>query len=143
MKIAFRKGFTLVEVVVASMVLVMVAVTCASLLLSTFTSFPKEKIRYQAAQEAASLKEELKNYVTEDRSTTAGAPGNPPSWHLPDDSSCANCWALAAGTHTVTNRLPLEMRQTYGATMSYFVKTTLYQGKEMRDVNVSINYTVP
>lgn len=142
MKLVSRKGFTLIEIVVASIILAMVVVTCATLLISTFSSFPKEKSKYLASQEANSLKEELKNYVTDDLSITANAPGNPP-WHLPDDASCSDCWALAEGNHEVTARLPAEVRATYGATMSYSVTIVQYQGREMRNVSINVNWTAP
>jgi len=110
MKIVSRKGFSLLEIMVASIILGMVAVTCATIVMSTYSSFSKDKARYLIAQEANNLKEELKNYVTADLSITLKAPGKPP-WHLPDDTSCTDCWALEEGKHEVTARGRLRKRK--------------------------------
>lgn len=124
---------------VASVILGMVAVTCATIVMSTYSSFARDKAKYLIAQEANNLKEELKNYVTAELSITLNAPGQPP-WHLPGDTSCTDCWALAEGKHDVTSRLPEELRKTYGATMSYTVTLVEYNGREMRDVSINVDW---
>ena len=136
---SFRKAFTLIEVIIAGLLLSMMAIVCGGIILSTCGTFNLDKNKYLAAQEASSLNEELKNYVTGDLSVTLNAPGKP-AWHLVDDTSCKDCWALAVGTHDVSGRLQDSMRQDYNASMSYTVTVAQYQGRSMRDVQINVKW---
>ena len=114
-------------------------VTCVTIILATYSSFSKDKAKYLIAQEANNLKEELKLYVTDDTSVTDNAPGSP-VWHLPEDTSLPVRYALAPGTHIVTTRLPLAIRQDYGATMYYIVTDSTYQGRKISSVTITVDW---
>jgi prepilin-type N-terminal cleavage/methylation domain-containing protein len=135
MKIIARKGFTLIEIVVACVIMAALFITCVTIILATYSSFSKDKARYLIAQEANNLKEELKLYVTDDTSVTDNAPGSP-AWHLPQDTSFPIRYALATGSsHTVTANLP------EGATMYYVVTDSPYQGRINKSVTITVDWT--
>jgi hypothetical protein len=122
------------------MLLSLVAVACGAVALSTFGSYAMDINKLAAAREAERLREELKNYVTADLSVTHNAPGSPP-WHLPDDTSCAGCWALAEGQHYLS-RAPLSKMLTSGpAQLSYTVTLFNWQGREIRQAAIAVSWT--
>jgi hypothetical protein len=128
----------MLEVVIAGVLLAFIAVTVASILLTTRLMAGKNEVRYSMMREAALLRTTLKNYVTADTTPVPNAPGSPP-WHLPGDS-CDDCWALAEGEHDVTARLPVDLRVTYGVTMKYKVTPKDTGGTIVRDVSISIDW---
>jgi len=141
-KMKTRKGVSLIEIIVASMLLVTVAMAVSFLLLSTLTGHQREEATHNVSLGAKKLREMLKSYVTADTSVVLNAPGSP-AWHLPEDSSCASCWALEEGTHEATSLLPLSFREKYGATMKYSVKKELFNGREVRNVRISVDWSLP
>jgi len=140
--VRYRCGAALVEVVVGSMVLAMAAAIVGNVLLSSFVVKNYDRVRFTLAGETVALKEALKNYVTADTHVTLNAPGVPP-WHMPEDSSCSGCWALAPGTHDVTQRLPVELRSKYAATLKYTVAGRSYKGRGVSYVKVEANWNIP
>lgn len=137
-----RNGFALVEVMVGSIILLFTAAAVFALLLSISSSTKAGQARYEVSQEAAKLREHLKSYVTEDLAVLENAPGAPP-WHLPEDSSCASCWALAPGTHDATSLIAQSLRDRYGATMKYAVTAEDYKGRKVSHVKISVDWEVP
>lgn len=137
-----RKGVSLIEIIVASMILVTVSMAVSFLLLSTLTSRQREEATHNISLGAKKLRETLKSYVTADTSVVLNAPGSP-AWHLPEDSSCASCWALEEGAHEATTLLPSDFRAKYGATMKYSVKKELFNGREVRNVRISVDWNLP
>lgn len=137
-----RKGATLVEIVVGSMIIAVTAALVGNILLASLSATTSDQTRFTITNEAAALKEELKNYVTADTSITQNAPGSPP-WHLPEDSSCADCWALSEGVHDATTRLPAKLRDTYKATLKYTVTDEIYHGRKGQNVKIETNWENP
>lgn len=133
-----RLGGSLVEVVIAGVVLAMCAVTASGLLLSIFTVPRKASVKHEMILAGRKLREELKSYVTADVAVTHSAPGNPP-WHLPQDSSCNNCWALEPGGHDATSMLSDELRAK-GATMKYVVTRQRVGGRILPKVDITLKW---
>ena len=122
-----RQGFTLVEVIVAMMLLLIAISGVYAAMLTALTSFGSNEQRYQANIASRDLADTLKNYVTADLAPVPGAPGSP-AWHLPGDScsGCpggATCWALAVCTHDATQQLHPAL-QAAGVRMNYVVVDT-------------------
>jgi len=138
----YRNGSTLIEVVVGAMILVMAAAVIGNVMLSTFMVKRSDKLRYDLSVETAALREHLKNYVTADTSIVSNAPGFPP-WHMPEDSSCASCWALSPGVHDVTSRLPAGLRADYKATLKYTVSIKDYHGRNVSNVRIETSWELP
>jgi prepilin-type N-terminal cleavage/methylation domain-containing protein len=118
-------GFTLVEVLVAMVILLIAIGGVYAALLTAVTGSGSNEQRYQANLASRELSETLKNYVTGSLADVPGAPGSP-AWHLPGDActSCpggADCWALAACTHDATAQLSPSLRAA-GVRMSYAVE---------------------
>ena len=141
-RMRMRAGNTLIEVIVACFVMAMTTVAIASLLLSTFAASKREIVQYEITFAAKKLREQLKSYVTADTYVTLNAPGSPP-WHLPDDSSCNNCWALAEGEHNATSILSQELRTNYNATMRYTVTKELFLGRQIPKVRIVVDWSLP
>lgn len=137
-----RKGFTLVEVSVACLMLGIVSVGMAGLLLTAVVVPKMDNARYEAAFAAKKLREHLKSYVTADTGVTLNAPGNPP-WHLPFDSSCDDCWALSNGVHDATAMLPEDLKVNCGATMRYVVGRETYAGRQITKVRIAVDWSAP
>lgn len=137
-----RSGSALPEVIVAAFIMSFVAVTVGALLLSSNVFSKDTAIKYAMAQEAGRLRSILKNYVTADTSVTLNAPGSPP-WHLPEDSTCNQCWALQAGEHDATALLAADLRDKYKATLKYVVKVEKFGGSEVRKVSIKSNWEMP
>lgn len=115
-----RLGSTIIEVLISAVILASCAVVVGGLLLSTLGFAKRDSTKYEMVLAGRKLREELKSYVTANTSVTLHAPGSPP-WHLPEDSSCTDCWALTEGHHNATAMLPQRLRDTYSATMAYDV----------------------
>ncbi|MDD2805391.1 MAG: hypothetical protein PHV33_07535 [Elusimicrobiales bacterium] len=137
-----RRASALIEVVLGSIILAMAVAALGGILLSSFRVKDSGQVRFSLAEYSAALKEDLKNYVTADTSITLNAPGSPP-WHMPEDASCAACWALSPGTHDVSSRLPSDLRTTYGATLKYVVTNSTYKGRTGLNVKISTDWTAP
>ena len=137
-----RKGVSLIEIIISSLILVMVAMVVASLLLSTFTSRKREEAMHEVSLGAKKLREVLKSYVTADTSVLLNAPGSPP-WHLPEDSSCETCWALEDGEHDATGLLSENLRAKYSAALKYTIKSEISNGREVRRVTINVDWSMP
>lgn len=116
------RGSSLVEVMIATLLLsVAVSLITISVLNAMLiqTRVGKKEVVVNSIDR---LLVELRNYVTEDTSPRAGAPGSPPgSWKLPGDT--CNCWALKTGiTHNGKFFLPAKfVGNPHNATLTYQV----------------------
>lgn len=137
-----RKGVSLIEIIISSLILLMAATAVSILLLSTFTSRKREEAMYGVSLGAKKLREELKSYVTGDTSILLNAPGRP-AWHLPVDSSCSDCWALQEGEHDATGLLPASFREKYRAAMKYKVRSEIFRGRVVRAVRINVDWSMP
>ena len=124
----------------ASIILAMAVAAIGSLLVSVSLAPKRGNAQYEIAFAAKKLREQLKSYVTADTSVTLNAPGSP-AWHLPDDSSCTACWALAEGAHEATSMLSGDLRTKYNATMQYTVAWEDFAGRQVPKVNIVVDWS--
>ena len=106
-----RKGFTLVEIVVAVLISAMVAMATFSIFTSSAVGHKRANKKELAALAIRMVSEQLKNYVTSDNSQfLPQRPNN--SWRLCNHlNQCDtyNGWALQSGTHhDITSFLSTE-----------------------------------
>ena len=104
-----RKGFTLVEIVVAVLISAMVAMATFSIFTSSAVGHKRANKKELAALAIRMVSEQLKNYVTSDNSQFL--PHRPhPLWKLckSPDQCDNNGWALQRGPHDVTFFLDTE-----------------------------------
>lgn len=99
-----RRGYTLVETLVAVMLISVVVTSVFSLVLTAKLGTKKTGRRAEAMLLARAYMETLKSFVTAD--TTQ--PGPFPGWVLPGDP--CGCYALQNGVHNLTTALPVEFR---------------------------------
>ncbi len=161
-----QRGFTLLEVMVATVIASVLAVALISVALSTKTSSVHMDRRLLAAQTTKALQSALKAYVTGDpTSVKPGLCGPNTAWGSP--SACSTdmwclktavqtdtqpgganpCWALNPGTHTIgctaageDSRcfLPYALRRIpYNGTLVYTVS-----GSPPK-VSINVNWTEP
>lgn len=110
-------GFTLVETLIAVLLISVVVTSVFSLALTAKISSVKTERRASGMFYVRRTTEKLKAYVTADKTAaTAVAMGAPVNWKLPEDScnsglgTCpAVCWALDVCTHDVTAMLPAAL----------------------------------
>lgn len=153
------RGYTLVEVVVAMLLMAIMVSSVLSLALSSRQAGGKSDRRMEAARVSRELTGLLKNYVTGDPTTNliAGPNANNPvnSWSLDDNTrvppisdSCTcggpNVYALAPGTHTITGFLPGWFAATpYNATLKYYVGSETIDGSPAPQINVTVDWVEP
>jgi len=106
-------GFTLVEVVIAALLLAIGVTALFSVCVSVRFKVNKDVYRSQMDFYGRQLLEDLRSYVTVDTTIMDGAPGNPASWCHPmddcNDTKCPGGSALAVGDHCVTGMLPSSL----------------------------------
>ena len=118
-----KAGFTLVEVVIATLLLAVGVAGVFSVTLSARQQDKRHAARDKINQYGRLLQEELKSYVTfeEELTNLQGAPKG--SWSHPKDTSQCRQWALSNGcTHDVTALLPPELKSApFNARLTYDV----------------------
>lgn len=140
-----------------AMLLTSIMVTSVfSVALTVKTGGSKGERKIKAAAGARQIAAQLKNFVTGDPSNTVipGPGGGSNSWSMTGNGitdactcpSCtANCYALAAGSHSLTGVLPATFEAApYNAKVMYFVSTTdtISDGTNTRPIpSVSITTT--
>ena len=97
-----KKGQTLVEVAVATVIAAATAIAVFSVLLSSFASQQKADKREAAGFILKQAQETLKSYVSAVPAESAYTPGSPAGRWAADSSGS---WALAAGIHNITSLL--------------------------------------
>ena len=102
-----RKGFTLVEIVIAILISAMVAMATFSIFTSTAVGHKRSTKKELASLAIRMVSEQLKAYVTSDNSNfLPQRPNN--NWRLCNHlNQCDtyNGWALQSGTHNITSFL--------------------------------------
>ena len=135
-------GFTLVEVVIAALLLSIGITALFSVCVSVRFKVNKDVYSGQMDFYARQLLEDLKSYVTADITILDGAPGNSGSWCHPKDSGCPGGWALAEGDHDVTGMLPASLSNApVNAKLFYNVK--LQTSPPVRRVDVTMTWDTP
>jgi prepilin-type N-terminal cleavage/methylation domain-containing protein len=144
-------GFTLVEVMVAMLMISFMATTVFNVALTVKTGSAKNERKLQALAGARQVASQLKNYVTGDPESTAiPGPGmGTNSWSMDgngiDDLSCMNCYALTPGNHILTGVLSSEFEAPpYNARVSYTVTVIdTIKGRPVPAVSVTTTWTNP
>jgi Tfp pilus assembly protein PilV len=122
---SLRRGQTLIEVVIATLIAAMTTTAMFSVFLSSFYSTTKADRRDAAAMVLKRARETLRSYVSIDplnSNMINGLPGAPGSTAGLWTSDTSGGWALAAGNHTITSLLsntPLA-----GGTFTYTVSNS-------------------
>ena len=133
-------GSTLIEVIIASMLLMMMTVPIMSAALGGRSMTVKTNHRLQAAAGARQVAEALKSYVVADV-TLANGPGvGTGGWQLPGDSTGLN--ALAQGHHVLSasQYLPNLAAAPNNGAISYDVTIRLTPQGPQPDVSVSVTW---
>jgi Tfp pilus assembly protein PilV len=139
------RGVALFEVVISVMLLSMAASGVFGALLVASRQTASGPDREQATLQVEALLDELRNFVTADSGAGPDAPGTAAgavrTWKIAGDS--CGCWALAEGTHDVTERLPENLRLDRGARMSYTVAVVTVNGLAVRRVHARLDWASP
>ena len=120
MRLNSRKGFTLVETLVAVLLIAIVVTSVFSLALTSKGASVKTGRREQALFYTRKAMEKLKAYVTGDQDFAAAGPNRARDqskpWAMPEDAcggcgGAGQCWALDPNcTHDLTQLLPQKLR---------------------------------
>jgi hypothetical protein len=148
----------MVEVMVAMLLTSIMVTSVFSVALTVKTGGSKGERKIKAAAGARQIAAVLKNYVTGDNTNTVilgpGPGAGAASWSLDgvmgngaaiDDTSCVNCYALTAGSHTLLNVLPATFEAApYNARVIYFVfPTDTVNGIDVPSVSITTTWTDP
>ncbi|MBI4061969.1 MAG: type II secretion system protein [Elusimicrobia bacterium] len=120
-----QKGYTLIEVVVAMLLIGLMSALCMPAFLTGRMADGRAARRAAAADAVHRAAEELKAYVTADigagtRGPGTNCSGNANGWCLPGDAS--GSWALDHNVaHNLTGAPWAALLATWGGTLSYSV----------------------
>lgn len=135
------EGYTLVEVIIATMLVAMMTVPIMSLALTSRMSSGRLERRLAAANAIREISEKLKLYVTADRALAAGPGEGLNGWSLPGDRS--GLPALAAGRHQLSTEIWAPALQPYKGEISYEVKPLATPAGPMPDVTFLVEWVEP
>ena len=137
MRFSGERGGALIEVVVAVLILALTVPGIFGALLTASAQTTVSTEHERASLEVQSLLDELRDFVTANADPSAEAPGEAGTWHITGDD--CGCWALQAGNHDVTTRLPADIRAR-GARMRYTVDVLMVNGQAVRRVNARLDW---
>ncbi|MBI5245297.1 MAG: prepilin-type N-terminal cleavage/methylation domain-containing protein [Elusimicrobia bacterium] len=141
------KGFTLVEVVIAALLLAIGVTASFSVCLMSKFKLSKDKYRSQMQLYSRLLMDDLKSYVTPDPNiTTDGAPGGAWRYNVggtPKDL-CGE-WALSENCrHDVSTILPSTLYDApVSARITYTVTPETVDGMSRRRVDITMTWNDP
>lgn len=140
MKRTRRGGQTLIEVVIASLLLVMMTIPIMAAALSGRQMTARTTRRLQAAGHARHAAEALKAFVVADATLVSGPGAGSDGWVLSGDASGLN--ALAAGHHDLSPAewLPDLAASPYNGTISYDVTVRLTPQGPQPDVVFNVQW---
>ena len=132
---AARRGYTLVETLVAVMLVSVVVTSVFSLVLTARMGTKKTGRRAEAMFLARSYMESLKSFVTADTSQ----PGPYPGWVLPGDP--CGCYALSNGVHNMTGALPASFRNApVNGQLTYTVSDVACGASTCKSVTFNVSW---
>lgn len=129
------RGHTLAEILIATLLLASTVSMVAGVFLSGAGQSGRAFRREEAALAAQGLLEELGNFVTADPGTPSEGPAG--SWAFPGEDG--GTWALEAGTHDASARLPSSLRERSGR-LTYAVTVEESGGLPLRRVEVRVDW---
>lgn len=118
---AERRGQTLIEVVMATMIAAMTTTAVFSVILSSFVSGSKADKRDDAAAVLRGAQQVLNSYVTALPNDPAYSAGSPTGRWSADASGV---WALRTGVHDISSLLATTKLSGAGASLTYTVSNT-------------------
>lgn len=136
-----RRGTSLVEVVVAMLIVGLLSALCMPIFLTGRLSEGRAERRAAAADVAHRLSEELKAYVTADPSLAPGPGGGVDGWSLPGDTSGRR--ALAAGPHPLNSALWAGRLAEFRPNISYTVEVRRSPSGPQPDVVIQVEWQEP
>jgi len=138
------KGFSLAEVLIATMVVGLMAMGAFSVALTGRTGSGKTARRTAAALDVQRVAENLKNFTTPDVLVAPGpGAGWPNGWALPGD--LCYCYAFQTGLHRLdaAQWLPEFSGPPYNGSISYTVVNDPTPDGARPTVNFKVDWTEP
>lgn len=125
-------GSSLIEVVISMLLIGMMSAMVMPVFLSGRMSGGRSTRRVAAADAIRRVEEELRGYVTADRSVAGGPGTGPDGWSLPGDRS--GRWALAPGQHALDSAVWAAALVPYQGEVSYTVSVRFTPSGPQPDV---------
>ena len=134
-----RRGYTLVETMIAMLLISVVVTSVFSLVLTARMTAKKSNRKGQAVLYVRRAMEALRAYVTSD-TTMAGPTAN---WHINGDTSAG--WALNIGSHDISSWLPAEFCAADPANchLTYIVSALPCGASTCRQVAFTVTWKEP
>lgn len=136
-----RSGSTLVEVIIAMLLIGLMSAMCMPAFLTGRMSEGRSDRRVAAADAVRCLAEELKGYVAADPSLANGPGTGIDGWVLPGDRSGMR--ALESGTHTLDPVLWAGPLAPFGGRLSYTVTVRATPSGPQPDVAFLVSWQEP
>lgn len=136
-----EKGYTLIEVIIAILLVAMMTPPIMSVALTSRMSTGRSDRRMAAAGAVRALSEQLKAYVTADMTLAAGPGSGVNGWILPGDQS--GLTALQAGHHDLSAAQWLPALASFGGTISYDVTTRSTPSGPAADLTFNVAWNEP
>lgn len=136
-----RRGHTIIEVVVAMLLIAIMSALALPSFLTGQMSVGRSERRDAAADAVHRLSEELKSYVTADRTLVNGSGAGPDGWSLPGDRS--GNWALAPGAHDLDPALWAGPLAAYRGALSYTVAVRATPSGPEPSVSFQVSWQEP
>ena len=133
-----RNGFTLIELIVATLMIGVIAGAMMSLTLTGRMSVGRVDRRVSAAAAVRGVSEALKAYVTADRALAQGPGAGPDGWTLPGDLSVLP--AFGAGHHELSTAQWAPALAAQGGRISYDVAVRQTPSGPEPDVSFSVSW---
>lgn len=136
-----RRGTTLVEVVVSTLLIGMMTAMCMPVFLTGRMSVGRADRRAAAADAVHGVAEALKGYVTADLSLANGPGTGFDGWSLPGDLSGRR--ALESGDHALDSAMWAAPLASYGGVLSYSVAIRATPSGPQPDVSFRVSWVEP
>ena len=135
------RGSSLIEVIISILLFAMMTVPIMSTILSGAMSSGRTQRRGEAATAVRRVSENLKAYVTADRSLALGPGVGSDGWSLPGDAS--GLAALQGGPHDLAAGIWLQTLAPYSGSISYDVTDRATPSGPEPDVRFSVSWKEP
>jgi len=133
-----RRGFTLIEVLIATFLVAIIAGTVMSTALTSRMSVGRVDREVAAAAAVRQVSEALKGYITADRGLVRGPGVGADGWTLPGDRSMMS--AFTDGHHELDAARWAPSLAADGGQLSYDVATRMTPSGPEPDVTFSVSW---